>query len=242
MGSLQETAEEGRGEEGREGLNITEGFRRLAVVAGLVGAAFGSIGSYGVIQEHSIIAGRYAEFLRLSETLTVRTLRANHQNWGKTVSVPDWFERNAKVPPGYVLDQPDPPTTLPADFFDRKAFDVEHARRSGWSEDQVLAKLTRTRKFDVSGALSAGYSKAEVIAYLSGGAMPGRRDGEIRSVRLSRDGSVEEIETRSEHYRSSDRPNHAAYLLVPVIPAAFFLVGWGGVRTIGWILGGFTRS
>ena len=46
-------------------------------------------------------------------------------------------------------------------------FDVAAAQKAGYSEDEILAHLTETRKFDVGGALKSGYSKQDVIAHLS---------------------------------------------------------------------------
>jgi hypothetical protein len=47
-------------------------------------------------------------------------------------------------------------------------FDVEAARKSGYTDDEIIGHLTQTRKFDVPGALQAGYSNADIIRHLSG--------------------------------------------------------------------------
>jgi hypothetical protein len=46
-------------------------------------------------------------------------------------------------------------------------FDIDAARRAGYSDDEILAHLTASRKFDVAGALKSGYSKSDVIDHLS---------------------------------------------------------------------------
>ncbi len=46
-------------------------------------------------------------------------------------------------------------------------FDVEAARKEGYSDDEILQHLTASRKFDVQGALKEGYSKQELIDHLS---------------------------------------------------------------------------
>jgi hypothetical protein len=46
-------------------------------------------------------------------------------------------------------------------------FDVQGARKAGYSDDDILQHLTETRKFDVGGAVKAGYSKADIITHLS---------------------------------------------------------------------------
>lgn len=49
-------------------------------------------------------------------------------------------------------------------------FDVEAARKAGYSDDEILSHLTSTRKFDVDGAVKAGYSKPDIIVHLSSAA------------------------------------------------------------------------
>lgn len=51
-------------------------------------------------------------------------------------------------------------------------FDVEAARKAGYSDDEILNHLTQTRQFDVNGALKSGYSKQEVINYLASAPAP----------------------------------------------------------------------
>src|SRR5215469_15330488 len=47
-------------------------------------------------------------------------------------------------------------------------FDVNPARQSGYSDDEIIAHLTQTRNFDVQGAQRAGYSTAEIVDHLAG--------------------------------------------------------------------------
>ena len=52
-------------------------------------------------------------------------------------------------------------------------FDVDGARKAGYSDDAILLHLrgtsTAAAGFDVDGALKAGYSKADVIGELAKG-------------------------------------------------------------------------
>jgi hypothetical protein len=48
------------------------------------------------------------------------------------------------------------------------AFDIEGARREGYSESEIVDYLGKQRKFDVSGARKEGYSDAEIISHLTG--------------------------------------------------------------------------
>src|SRR5664279_1189329 len=46
-------------------------------------------------------------------------------------------------------------------------FDVDGARKAGYSEDEILSHLSQGSSFDVQGALGSGYSKSDVIGHLS---------------------------------------------------------------------------
>lgn len=46
-------------------------------------------------------------------------------------------------------------------------FDVDAARKAGYSDDEILKHLTESRKFDISGALQSGYSKSDIIQHLA---------------------------------------------------------------------------
>src|SRR3990167_1753166 len=47
-------------------------------------------------------------------------------------------------------------------------FDIDGARKAGYSDDEILSHLTQSRKFDIEGARSSGYSNDEIISHLSG--------------------------------------------------------------------------
>jgi hypothetical protein len=48
-------------------------------------------------------------------------------------------------------------------------FDINAARSSGYSDEEIADYLATENKFDLSGALKSGYSASEVIGFLSGG-------------------------------------------------------------------------
>lgn len=71
----------------------------------------------------------------------------------------------------------------------RTSFDVEGARRNGYSDAEILEHLASTRHFDVQGARKAGYSDAEIFAHLSGSpASSAKREDMYQYVKLP-DGS-----------------------------------------------------
>ena len=48
------------------------------------------------------------------------------------------------------------------------AFDIEGARKEGYSDAEIVDYLASQRKFDVAGARKEGYTDAEIIAHLAG--------------------------------------------------------------------------
>jgi hypothetical protein len=50
------------------------------------------------------------------------------------------------------------------------AFDVAAARKAGYSEDEILSHLSKTRNYDIDGAKKAGYSASEIVDHLSSAA------------------------------------------------------------------------
>src|SRR5262249_30785251 len=49
----------------------------------------------------------------------------------------------------------------------QSGFDIDGARKAGYSDDEIIQYLTQSRKFDVDSAVKSGYSKPEIIDYLS---------------------------------------------------------------------------
>jgi hypothetical protein len=47
------------------------------------------------------------------------------------------------------------------------AFDIEGARREGYSDEEIANHLAQSRKFDLAGARNEGYSDADIISHLS---------------------------------------------------------------------------
>jgi len=51
-------------------------------------------------------------------------------------------------------------------------FDVDSARKAGYSDDEILQHLTASRNFDIQGAVKSGYSKQDIINHLSSSPAP----------------------------------------------------------------------
>lgn len=67
-------------------------------------------------------------------------------------------------------------------------FDVNAARKAGYSDDEILGHLTSTRAFDVQGAIKAGYSKADIIGHLSTSALQGPSADQLAVGALAKQG------------------------------------------------------
>jgi hypothetical protein len=52
------------------------------------------------------------------------------------------------------------------------AFDLEGARKAGYSDQEIADHLSQTSKFDAAGARQSGYTDAEIIGHLSGAQQP----------------------------------------------------------------------
>jgi hypothetical protein len=52
------------------------------------------------------------------------------------------------------------------------AFDVEGAKKAGYTDSEIADHLAQSSSFDAAGARSSGYSDADIISHLSGGAAP----------------------------------------------------------------------
>ncbi len=46
-------------------------------------------------------------------------------------------------------------------------FDIQGARKAGYSDDEIIAHLAKSRNFDVDGAKKSGYSSQEILSHLS---------------------------------------------------------------------------
>ena len=55
------------------------------------------------------------------------------------------------------------------------AFDIEGARRAGYSDAEIADHLAREARFDAAGARQAGFSDAEIVSHLAGAQRPAQR-------------------------------------------------------------------
>lgn len=72
-----------------------------------------------------------------------------------------------------------------------QSFNVDAARKAGYSDDEILGHLTSTRAFDVQGAMKAGYSKQDIILHLSSTvakAAPTPSQGDLATQVLAKQG------------------------------------------------------
>lgn len=60
-------------------------------------------------------------------------------------------------------------------------FDIEGARKAGYSDTEIADHLAEQNKFDAAGARQGGYGDAEIIAHLTGGSKPSMSWGDAAS-------------------------------------------------------------
>lgn len=73
-------------------------------------------------------------------------------------------------------------------------YDLQAARQSGASDDQILGYLAGNQKYDIDGALKAGASKQQLLEYLAG------KDGEVALPPGVPAGSVKKTWGGQEHW------------------------------------------
>ena len=67
--------------------------------------------------------------------------------------------------------------------------------------------------------------------------------GGIKSISWSKDNNVESIETEDGQYLfPTPAPSVWEYLSIPLFPLLGFIIPWGVVRAIGWVVTGFMKG
>jgi hypothetical protein len=62
------------------------------------------------------------------------------------------------------------------------AFDVEGARKAGYSDAEIASYLGAESKFDVGGARKSGYADSEIIAHLAAGETPPKKPSTVEKL------------------------------------------------------------
>lgn len=102
------------------------------------------------------------------------------------------------------------------------SFDVDGARREGYSDTEIAEHLARTRGFDVQGARKEGYADAEIIAHLTrAAAAPATRPSAARAaLQILSPGSPGGIMApESTRTAAPAAPAPTARAIEPAIPA-----------------------
>lgn len=91
-------------------------------------------------------------------------------------------------------------------------FDVDGARKAGYSDAEILSHLTATRKFDVAGARKSGYNDGEIIDYLSKQKAPSGKPSSVFSSILERSTRNRDADAQVATLEESKRRPNAATL------------------------------
>jgi hypothetical protein len=74
------------------------------------------------------------------------------------------------------------------------AFDIEGAKKAGYTDAEIADHLAKQSNFDLSGAKKAGYNDAEILQHLT--AAPAGRSTAADAIPQGRSGSMREAFTR----------------------------------------------
>jgi hypothetical protein len=185
-------------------MNIREGARRLGIVLGALGGTVGAFAGYPSARDlwNARAAGKEFESLMASPTMlkVAKAAVAYQKATSKIDSLASKYGGVRVIEPhtltyanGAVSYERNPLDDI-AKLAER--FDVEKARKAGYSDDEILNYLTETRKFNVTGALKAEYSKGDIIRYLADIPKGGKAAGQLSEIDAAVDGK--RVKVRAE--------------------------------------------
>lgn len=79
------------------------------------------------------------------------------------------------------------------------AFDVDGARKAGYSDAEIADHLGQTSKFDVGGARTAGYSDSDIIGHLTVVAPPSPEQERPSNWRIAAESPAKAVNTFADH-------------------------------------------
>jgi hypothetical protein len=236
-------------------MNLREGTRRLALLLGVAGAILGAIGSYSYLQPILHQRELHKIFEQLAESDVVKAQR-------KILQSPDPLASNGKptpdsgghdiegLPPGAILkplakhqgrygreDVRDP--------WDEAAADK--GAMAAWQQGQPTQWQYVKLPDGNYQQFPASYSDAQIHAVLQRNypnLFPSTvsKDG-IKTINWNHDFAVASIEMADgQTLSSTPAPAAGQYLLVALLPLFGFIIPWGAVRAIGWVVAGFVPS
>jgi hypothetical protein len=238
-------------------MNLGEGMRRLAILVGAVGAITGgcigyiagnATGVWATLSAHrgfesamalptmqNVVKESPALFVGppASDTATTdldalatkyggrRVLPQQGQFTDKNIATPyDFSGPKPKPPAGFELD-PHPfsqpkPTNLPPGAVLIDPYSAYNSKPYGWivpNHPERLDSLLKDNRDGINGVHFDSQKRVVSIEFISG-----------------------------DRVERTDTPKFSAYLFVLAFPVGGFLIPWGVIRALSWVLTGFSRS
>lgn len=254
-------------------MNVREGMRRLGIVFGLLGGIAGGFVGYGDVQKVWTLHRQFDSLTALPSVQKVAKSLKDCQDPSSLVLPPgaslvvdyDRVDKWAQ----YAVQPERPNVAKEAGAVSSARFDVNGARQSDYSDDEILQYLSQSRQFDVEGALKAGYSKAEIINELasqpkaplpankSAGQVPHKAatplvihmnflDGVKTVTAAMPEKTISSIELSTGEWLYKEPRNFKSHLalfvrlLLPLLyPVIGFLIPWASICTLTWVGSGF---
>ncbi len=209
-------------------MNVREGMRRLALLVGVLGAAFGCFGSY-VVSRDALAArerNRAFELLATSDVVQQerKSLQEEHESWFRPWV--DGWEDYQRVPT--------PPRDIVAAW---KSFSPEH-------REELLAKMTPEQKHKLRTVIEDQTQQGEQDPY-AGIAMPSSKVNKegIRTIFWKKDYGVYSIETEDgATLYETPAPTRWPFFLAAILPVLGFVIPWASVRGLAWVGVGFFEN
>ena len=205
-------------------MNVREGMRRLALLLGVLGAAFGCFASYVVLRDALAARARHKAFELLATSDVVqrerKSLQEEHESWFRPWV--DGWEEYRRVPT--------PPKDIVAAWI---SFSPEH-------REELLAKMTPEQKHRLRTLIEQQTQKKEDWFSENAPASSEVNKSGVKTVRWNKDLGVESIETEDgTTLYPTPVPTRWPYLLAAIFPVLGFAVPWGLVRALAWVGVGF---
>jgi len=228
-------------------VNLREGTRRLALLLGVVGALAGGFASNVYLQTTLEQRTRHNRFEQLATANVVQRQRKFLQK------SPDF------IPGPYPMIAKQFGQKFKSQFPEYKDIDDEAIAKKvvtkypqyrdlvvpwdqPWEKPQEQTSKTLTFEQAVQNATPKAMDTSSMEAWQAGEPFKVGKDG-IKTVNWTSDFNIESIETEDgQTLYPTPAPAAWEYLLIALAPILGFIIPWGTVRAIGWVVSGFTAS
>jgi hypothetical protein len=213
---------------GEATMNVKEGTRRLALLVGVLGAAFGCFASYVVLRDAMGARARYKAFERLEKSNVVQQERKSVQEEHES------FFRSWVGPWDEYREAPDDTVTT------WKSFSPER-------REELLAKMTPEQKHKLRAVIEQQTQRDEQDPYAefqkpaeSAKRISKVNEGGIKAIHWTKDLGVESLDTEDGMtLYPTPAPTPWPYLLAVIFPVFGFVIPWASARALTWVGVGF---